>query len=170
MLIFILGEITCLLRDEIASADKCCNVDMDQTCNINIFSGEALTVKKSVFQGHVAIVRNVQDVKTFLCKLKEIRKVSQATHNIVAYRICSTTEGSYIQDCADDGEVHAGGRLLHLLQIMDAKNIAVVVSRWFGGILLGPDRFRLINNCARDAITSSGYFKIDAKKKVQKKK
>lgn len=32
---------------------------------------------------------------------------------------------------------------------MQADGIAVTVSRWFGGVLLGPSRFRLINNCAR---------------------
>ena len=40
------------------------------------------------------------------------------------------------------GEHGAGSRLLHLLQITDIVNVMVVVSRWFGGILLGPDRFK----------------------------
>lgn len=31
----------------------------------------------------------------------------------------------------------AGGRLLHLLQMANARNVCVVVSRWFGGTLLG---------------------------------
>lgn len=35
-----------------------------------------------------------------------------------------------MQDCDDDGESAAGGRLLHLLQVADAKNVVVVVSRW----------------------------------------
>lgn len=35
-----------------------------------------------------------------------------------------------LQDCDDDGETHAGGRLLHFLQIVDVINVAVVVSRW----------------------------------------
>lgn len=35
-----------------------------------------------------------------------------------------------LQDCNDDGETHAGGRLLHLLQIINVTNVAVVVSRW----------------------------------------
>jgi putative IMPACT (imprinted ancient) family translation regulator len=32
---------------------------------------------------------------------------------------------------------------------MGVDGVAVIVSRWFGGILLGPDRFKLICNCAR---------------------
>ena len=67
------------------------------------------------------------------------RQVAAATHNILAYRIeCGS--GVWAQDADDDGEAAAGGRLLHLLQMADARNVAVVVTRWFGGVLLGPDR------------------------------
>jgi hypothetical protein len=52
-------------------------------------------------------------------------------------------------DCDDDGECAAGGRLAEILRLMQADGVAVTVSRWFGGVLLGPSRFRLINNCAR---------------------
>eukprot|EP00983_Pelagomonas_calceolata_P068812 1150098-Pelagomonas_calceolata.AAC.1 len=31
----------------------------------------------------------------------------------------------------------------------DARDVVVVVTRWFGGVLLGPQRFALINNTAR---------------------
>lgn len=61
------------------------------------------------------------------------------------------------QDCDDDGEDAAGGRLLHLLQMVDARNVVVVVSRWFGGVLLGPARFALINNTARQLLDACGY-------------
>jgi hypothetical protein len=32
------------------------------------------------------------------------------------------------------------------------------VSRWFGGILLGPSRFGLINNCARELLVQTGFI------------
>ena len=35
---------------------------------------------------------------------------------------------------------------------MDVRNAVVVVSRWYGGVHLGPDRFKHINNCARTLI------------------
>ena len=80
-----------------------------------------------------------------------------------------------MQDCDDDGESHAGSRMLHLLEIVAAEDALVVVSRyelnstlrclprqtcfsnfknatfcrWYGGTLLGPDRFKHINNAAR---------------------
>lgn len=60
------------------------------------------------------------------------------------------------QDYDDDGEDAAGGRLLHLLQILDVKNTVVVVSRWYGGVKLGPARFTHINNAARLLLEKCG--------------
>ncbi|TSK53743.1 Protein IMPACT [Bagarius yarrelli] len=42
-------------------------------------------------------------------------------------------------------------------QILDVRNVLVVVSRWYGGILLGPDRFKHINNCARNILVQEGF-------------
>lgn len=42
-------------------------------------------------------------------------------------------------------------------QILDVRNVMVVVSRWYGGIQLGPDRFKHINNCARNILVEEGY-------------
>jgi hypothetical protein len=50
--------------------------------------------------------------------------------------------------CAPIG-IEAGGRLAHLLLMMEVKGMIVVVTRWFGGIQLGPDRFKHINTVAR---------------------
>jgi Uncharacterized protein family UPF0029 len=55
-------------------------------------------------------------------------------------------------DNDDDGEDAAGGRLAHLLQMRDEDGVLVVVSRWFGGILLGPKRFAVITNVAREGL------------------
>lgn len=58
----------------------------------------------------------------------------------------------WAQDHDEDGETAAGGRLLHMLQATKATGVCVVVSRWFGGVHLGPDRFRQINNAARELL------------------
>jgi hypothetical protein len=63
-----------------------------------------------------------------------------------------------LQDSDDDGEQAAGSRLLHLLQVTDSRNVCVVVSRWFGGIHLGPARFTHINNAARELLDACGYI------------
>ena len=64
-----------------------------------------------------------------------------------------------VQDYDDDGETAAGGRLLHVMQLMDVWNVVVVVTRWYGGIQLGPARFRLINDVGRDALVKGGFTK-----------
>uniref|UniRef100_UPI00358F5605 protein IMPACT isoform X2 n=1 Tax=Myxine glutinosa TaxID=7769 RepID=UPI00358F5605 len=126
-----------------------------------IAHGEPLTDRRSTFQAHLApVVKTKQQV---VARLKETRKIATATHNIMAYRIWSEERKSFLQDCDDDGEAAAGGRLLHLLQVLDAKDVVVVVSRWFGGILLGPDRFKHINNCARSLLLVHGYLPSSTK-------
>jgi putative IMPACT (imprinted ancient) family translation regulator len=39
---------------------------------------------------------------------------------------------------------------------MGADGVAVIVSRWFGGTLLGPDRFKFISNAARRLLEAQG--------------
>ncbi|KAH0617765.1 hypothetical protein JD844_016338 [Phrynosoma platyrhinos] len=96
-------------------------------------------------------------VKNVLAQLYKNKKIANATHNIYAYRIYCEDKHTFLQDCEDDGETAAGGRLLHLMQILDVHNVLVVVSRWYGGILLGPDRFKHINNCARNILVEKNY-------------
>ena len=122
-----------------------------------------VTEKKSTFVARACDVKSPQQAKNSLVHLLDTdKRAAKATHNITAYRIRSpaapgsTTEITY-QDCDDDGETAAGGRLLHLLQVMDVWDILVVVSRWYGGVKLGPDRFSIINNVARDAVVRGGW-------------
>jgi len=124
----------------------------------NIIHGSIIKDRKSTFQGHACSVENQQQVKEVMDLLLENKKIAQATHNILAYRIM-LANGSLLQDCDDDGETHAGGRLLHLLQILDVTNVMVVVTRWYGGIHLGPDRFRHINNSARQVLEQAGFLR-----------
>ncbi|CAH1777283.1 unnamed protein product [Owenia fusiformis] len=136
-----------------------------------IFHGDVITDRKSVFQPHLAIVTNTAQVDAVLHKLYENKKIANATHNMYAYRI-PNGDGGMQQDCDDDGETHAGSRMLHLLQILEVDNVLVIVSRWYGGIQLGPDRFKHINNCTRNILEQHGYVqqKDDKKGPVSSKK
>lgn len=121
-----------------------------------------LTEKKSLFLGRSCPVTSPTQVQSSIEHLlRTDKRCAKATHNISAYRIrssVSTSEVTY-QDCDDDGENAAGGRLLHLLQVMDVWGVLVVVSRWYGGVHLGPDRFRCINAVAREAVVKAGWVK-----------
>ena len=63
-----------------------------------------------------------------------------------------------VADYDDDGETQAGARLKHLLEILELDNVLVVVTRWFGGTLLGSDRFKHIKQAARDALEVGGFL------------
>ncbi|KAG2483524.1 hypothetical protein HYH03_017631 [Edaphochlamys debaryana] len=122
---------------------------------LRVTSGEPYVEKKSTFQAHVAPVSSFEEVTLVMDALLSISKIRAATHNIMAYRI-AMPGGAFVQDCDDDGEVAAGGRLLHFLQAGDVRNCVVVVSRWFGGVLLGPARFAIIINTARHLLEQMG--------------
>ncbi|XP_057323175.1 protein IMPACT-A-like [Microplitis mediator] len=146
------------------SRDNSSNVNIEDEKCPEIYHGEVIVDRKSSFQGHVAQVFSTHDVKMVLKKLYKIKKIEQATHNMYAYRIV-TDNKNFVQDCEDDGENQAGGRLLHLLQIVDVKNVIVVISRWYGGIHLGPDRFRHINNAARQVLEAANLISRNKEKK-----
>lgn len=135
--------------------------------------GPTIQDRKSTFQGHTTKVKSLEDTRLYqivnfenllfffrlvMDILLKNKKISQATHNIFAYRI-TQPNGVILQDCEDDGEAHAGNRLLHLLQILNLTDVIVVVSRWYGGVQLGPDRFKHINNAARQVLSDAGFIK-----------
>ena len=126
-----------------------------------------LTEKKSVFLARACRVISVADAQASISHLLATdKRAARASHNISAWRIhevstTAGTSGATYQDFDDDGETAAGGRLLHLLQIMGAWQVVVVVTRHYGGVHLGPDRFRCISAVAREAIVAGGGFLAD---------
>ena len=131
--------------------------------------GEPISEKKSVFLARVAPVSSPQQAKDYVRHLLATdKKAAKATHNMTSWRIKGPNE-TVFQDCDDDGETAGGGRVLHLMQVMDVWNVIVVVTRWYGGVRVGPDRFRLINTAAREALVQGGFAK-DNKEEGNKKK
>lgn len=88
--------------------------------------------KKSRF---IANIFRIQSEEDALEKLKEIKKTHRdAKHHVFAYRIANDKERF-----SDDGEPSgtAGVPILDILRGENLENILVVVTRYFGGILLG---------------------------------
>lgn len=132
-----------------------------------IFHGQPFTDRKSTFQGHACPVHCVEDVRSFLALLLDDRKIERAIHNMLAYRIV----GDFVvKDNDEDGEDAAGSKLSHLLELTKAENVAVVVTRWFGGILLGPDRFKHISTAARETLEEGGFLALNHSQKKKGKK
>ena len=158
-----------LVADEILLSQALEKSRIDYKCP-EIVTGEVIEDRKSVFQGHTAKVKSLDDVKMVISKLYENKKIAGATHNMYAYRIFCPEKQTWLSDCEDDGEDAAGGRMLHLLDILDVTDRLVVVTRWYGGVKLGPDRFKLINNAARKVLMLADPSLSQEDLKTKKKK
>ena len=122
-----------------------------------------VTKKKSTFAARACTVTSPAHAQACITRLLENDKhTARATHTISAYRVRTPSAAKMIgevlyEDCDDDGEIAAGRRLLHLLQVMNVWNVLVIVIRWYGGVKLGPDRFNIINDVAREAVVKGGW-------------
>jgi putative IMPACT (imprinted ancient) family translation regulator len=65
-------------------------------------------------------------------------------------------EGKIFEIKNDDGETGAGAVILRLLQHAQVVNTIVVVTRWYGGIKLGTDRYKHVQDATK-------YFLREAK-------
>ena len=94
-----------------------------------------ITEKKSKFIANIIKVENKNEAEENILKLK--KKYFDAKHNCIAYRI--KEDQGVIEKASDDGEPQgtAGQPILNILQKNNLCNILVVVTRYFGGILLG---------------------------------
>lgn len=108
-----------------------------------------LIEKKSRFIGHVAPAFSVYEAETFIENVREEHKT--ATHNVYSYVIhtinpheTSSEEeaaGKVVEKASDDGEPRgtAGYPVLHAIREKGFTNAVCVVTRYFGGILLGAN-------------------------------
>ncbi|GFR38971.1 IMPACT family member YvyE [Insulibacter thermoxylanivorax] len=97
--------------------------------------GEAeIVIKKSRFIGHCRPVATEEEAIQFIEEIK--KKHWSATHNCSAYLVGDRDE---YQKQSDDGEPSgtAGKPMLEVLKQQGLKYTAVVVTRYFGGTLLG---------------------------------
>lgn len=102
---------------------------------IVIEGGEGEIVeKKSRFIATVQSVESEEEAVAFIDSMK--KKYWDARHNCSAFVIGSKNE---ITRCSDDGEPSgtAGRPMLEVLLGQEVTNVAVVVTRYFGGVLLG---------------------------------
>ena len=159
--------------DDADDADDAREIVIDPS---RVIRGEPFVERKSTFQAHVLLgLRSSEEAGAFAAYLKRDPKVARASHNVLAYRkrlapraargeseVELGKASSWACDHDDDGEHGAGKGLSHLLRVTESEDVCVVVSRWFGGVHLGPQRFQCINNAARDALIRAGAAKVDA--------
>lgn len=109
------------------------------------------TEKKSVFIGYAAPVREEAEALEFIAKIK--KKHADARHNVSAYVIGNATRYS------DDGEPKGTGGVpvLEVLKKSGVDCSVIVVTRYFGGILLGAAGLvRAYSKAAAMAVEAAG--------------
>ena len=115
--------------------------------------GEAeFTEKRSSFLGHVRMVETEDEAKTFVAEMK--KKYYDARHNCWCYII---KDGAVRY--SDDGEPQgtAGIPMLEVLKREGVTNVVCVVTRYFGGVLLGTGGLlRAYTKSAKDALDAAG--------------
>lgn len=90
--------------------------------------------KKSIFIGHAKRVYTEENAKAFIDEIKFKHKT--AKHNVYAYAIGEKLD---VQRYTDDGEPQgtAGIPVLEVIKKSGITDVVIVVTRYFGGILLG---------------------------------
>ena len=109
------------------------------------------TEKKSVFIGYAAPVSSESEALAFVAEIKA--KHSDARHNVSAYVVGGACHAS------DDGEPQGTGGVpvLDVIRKSGIDNAAVVVTRYFGGILLGAGGLvRAYSKAAAGGVAEAG--------------
>ncbi len=118
------------------------------------FNSDEVIIKRSRFIGWAAPANNEDEA---LAILEQIRSEhAQATHNCYAYRVGFGVETIRF---SDDGEPSgtAGKPILEVIQREDLRNVIVIVTRYFGGTLLGAGGLvRAYAQSAKIAIDAAG--------------
>lgn len=107
---------------------------LDRYKTVSRQGSKEIVIKKSRFIGHAKPVATEEEAAAFIEEIKKLHW--NATHNCSAYMIGERDE---IQKQSDDGEPSgtAGKPILEVIRSQGLKNTAVVVTRYFGGIMLG---------------------------------
>ncbi len=117
-----------------------------------------LVEKKSVFIGYASPVESEEEAIEFIKTIK--KKHADARHNVYAYML----NGGGIARYSDDGEPQgtAGVPVLDIIRKGGFCDAVIVVTRYFGGILLGAGGLvRAYSAAARMAVEAAGIVTYD---------
>ncbi|KAI8965344.1 hypothetical protein F5Y11DRAFT_8375 [Daldinia sp. FL1419] len=120
-------------------------------------ASQPVTLKESTFIVRATQITSPSQRQSCIQSLfAAVPSLQNATHNAWAYRVQMPTNlfgaTTIKEDSFDDGESGCGDFLLKNLRESSAVNTLVVMTRWYGGTMLGPDRWRIIRNCLKDSL------------------
>ena len=140
---------------------------MPKDCYKTVYEGGTgeIIEKKSRFIATVIPIESEDEAIEFIEGMK--KKYWDAAHNCSAYVLGKNHE---IQRCSDDGEPSktAGRPMLDVLLLEDIHDVAVVVTRYFGGTLLGTGGLvRAYQGAAKEGLNQSVIITKHLSKKLQ---
>lgn len=119
--------------------------------NHGIWVSEKIEDRESIFQAYYSPTMPHKE-------LQALKEIASASHRMLGWRTASAQRTLGANPRAlmelgsdDDGEKYGGQKVRKVLEEMQAEG-ALVVARWYGGIMLGPVRFTHIEECAREAV------------------
>ena len=111
-------------------------------------------VRGSVFIGHVAPARTVDEAEAFVQQIRE--EYADATHNVPAYRVRADPLREWASD-ADEPSGSAGKPALNVLTQEEVENVVAVVTRYYGGTNLGVGGLaRAYARAVKEALDDAG--------------
>ncbi len=115
-------------------------------------------IEKSRFIGHICPVESREEAEAFIGGIRA--EYRDATHNVPAMVIGDQFQ---IQWASDDGEPQgtSGAPMVQMLTAQGITNVALVVTRYYGGIKLGPGGLvRAYTSTARMALDEAGILEV----------
>lgn len=116
------------------------------------YSSDSFVEKKSEFIGHICHVEDEEQAVSFINRIKADNR--KARHNVYAYKL---REGN-ISRYSDDGEPQGTGGVpvLDVISKEGLTDVCVVVTRYFGGVLLGASGLvRAYSHACKIAVDSA---------------
>ncbi|KAG5650817.1 hypothetical protein H0H81_010929 [Sphagnurus paluster] len=115
----------------------------------------------STFIANIYLASSASEARVRIAYLKDVvHQNKPASHEIAAWRCMVLKQGhtglggaddfELNVGSVDDGEQWAGAKVLKVMQTHAIIDAVVVVSRWYGGTMLGPARFSHIETCATE--------------------
>lgn len=129
---------------------------MDFFYTIDTASGGEITEKRSRFIAVLHPVSSTGEAEEFINNVRKEHR--DARHNVYAY---SLRDGTF--RFSDDGEPHgtAGKPLMDILNGENLTDVVMVVTRYFGGVLLGPGGLmRAYSDAAKQAVMACQKIRL----------
>lgn len=110
---------------------------------------DVLRDRGSRYAASAGVVTSRAAIDSFLADLRKRRRFAKATHHSWAAVL---SDGGPLK--GDDGEAGAGAVILKMLEREGLTDHIVVVTRWYGGVNLGGDRFAHVVTSTRAALAA----------------